>query len=49
MRSLGRVLIWYACCPYKKRKTGVKTDTQGKGHVTTEAETGVMGLQVKEN
>ena len=49
MRSLGWVLIWYDCCPYKKRKTGAKTDTQGEGHATTEAETRVIGLQAKEN
>ena len=33
------------CCPYKKRRD---TDTPGEPHLITEAETGVMLLQVKE-
>ena len=41
---LGWTLSQYDWCPYKKRRG---TDTQGKSHVMTEAEVGVMDLQVK--
>lgn len=48
MRSLGCTLIQYNWCPYKKRKK-LDADTQGEGHVMTEAKIGGMQLQGQEH